>query len=59
MIPKAPCLNCPNRYIGCHDVCEKYLVYRKEQDSYLKKRNHERSFERIMDIRDFRRRRHN
>lgn len=25
---KAPCLNCPDRYSGCHDTCEKYQTYK-------------------------------
>lgn len=25
----SPCYKCPNRKLGCHDQCEKYLKYRK------------------------------
>lgn len=30
----APCKDCPNRFIGCHASCGKYIAYRKEQDEY-------------------------
>ena len=32
MIPKAPCLNCPDRAPACHSSCEKYISFRKEKD---------------------------
>lgn len=32
MRPKPPCLNCEDRQIGCHAVCEKYIQFRKELD---------------------------
>lgn len=57
MIPTAPCLNCPNRYLGCHDTCQKYLTYRKEQDIVNTKRSKERRFEKEMDDYEKRRRR--
>lgn len=30
---KAPCLNCPDRYSGCHDACEKYQTYKAHRQS--------------------------
>lgn len=27
--PKSPCLNCPDRKVGCHIVCDKYIKYSK------------------------------
>ena len=27
---KAPCKNCPDRSLGCHDHCEKYKAYKQE-----------------------------
>ena len=24
---KAPCENCPDRHLGCHSECEKYIAY--------------------------------
>ena len=24
---RAPCKNCPERYVGCHAECEKYLEF--------------------------------
>lgn len=29
---KAPCKDCPNRQVGCHSTCEKYLTFRKERN---------------------------
>ena len=55
--PKAPCLNCQNRKIGCHDICEKYQIYRREQDDFNLFYNAEKNFERVMDHKDFIRRR--
>ena len=57
MIPKAPCLNCQNIFLGCHDTCEKYLAFRKERDIYNEKMSNERELRRIMDNRDYWRRR--
>ena len=31
--PKAPCYQCPNREVGCHGKCEKYLAYRAQIDA--------------------------
>ena len=28
---EVPCLNCKDRYIGCHSVCEKYLEYKNSE----------------------------
>lgn len=28
--PKAPCLNCGDRCVGCHIVCDKYIKYQHE-----------------------------
>lgn len=29
---KAPCKDCPDRQVGCHSTCEKYLTFRKERN---------------------------
>ena len=29
---EAPCKDCPNRFVGCHSVCNKYISYRAEKD---------------------------
>lgn len=29
---KGPCLNCIDRKVGCHSICEKYKVYREYKD---------------------------
>ena len=26
---KAPCKDCPDRYLGCHGTCEKYREYKE------------------------------
>ena len=26
---KSPCLNCPDRQLGCHSRCEKYIEFQK------------------------------
>nr|DAG77279.1 MAG TPA: hypothetical protein [Caudoviricetes sp.] len=28
---KTPCLNCPNRKIGCHSRCTEYLKFQQHQ----------------------------
>ena len=32
--PKSPCLNCPDRVVGCHATCEKYQSYDEKQKAY-------------------------
>ena len=43
---EVPCLNCPDRFIGCHSTCEKYKEWSKEdkknQGEALSKKNEER-----------------
>ena len=29
---KAPCKDCPDRQVGCHSTCEKYLTFRKKRN---------------------------
>lgn len=31
-----PCLNCPDRHVGCHGRCEKYQSWNAEHQEYLK-----------------------
>lgn len=33
MLYKSPCLNCPDRVLGCHSHCDRYLSYRGKVDS--------------------------
>lgn len=28
--PKAPCLNCEDRQVGCHIICDKYIKFNHE-----------------------------
>ena len=30
--PKAPCKECTDRYLGCHDRCNTYIDYKKSED---------------------------
>ena len=30
----SPCKDCPDRYIGCHSTCEKYIEWRKNEKQY-------------------------
>lgn len=41
---KGPCLNCPDREIGCHGSCEKYAAFKdlKRQETHA--RIHENGF---------------
>lgn len=31
---KAPCKDCKDRHLGCHDTCEKYLEFKHENETY-------------------------
>jgi hypothetical protein len=31
----APCKDCPERVLGCHSTCEKYIAFREERDKML------------------------
>lgn len=31
MTEQRPCKNCPDRYLGCHDHCERYLEDKKKR----------------------------
>lgn len=42
----APCKDCPDRLVGCHSTCEKYITFAKEkrqQNEIIKKAKHEES----------------
>ena len=39
---KAPCQDCPDRYLGCHDSCQKYISFRKQLTAYNEKDQKER-----------------
>jgi hypothetical protein len=28
--PKAPCLGCGDRFVGCHGLCDKYIKFNHE-----------------------------
>ena len=37
----APCKNCPDRYVGCHDKCESYTEWAKAARSVRAAKNHD------------------
>ena len=44
-----PCKDCPDRHIGCHSDCERYLAWRKVYDERNSKVFNERSKSRAVD----------
>ena len=34
----APCLNCPNKIIGCHSTCDLYIAFQKENNKKIEER---------------------
>ena len=32
---KSPCLDCKNRFPGCHDRCLEYIDFRQKRDAFL------------------------
>lgn len=41
--PKSPCLNCPDRHCMCHCDCEKYNIWKIENDR-LRKMKYDMNF---------------
>lgn len=41
----SPCKDCPDRVLGCHSVCEKYLAFHKERTEYLEYRKKQNQLE--------------
>lgn len=37
-----PCKDCKDRYIGCHDRCEKYQQFKKRNDELREKERREK-----------------
>lgn len=44
-----PCKDCPDRHIGCHSDCERYLARKKVYDEWNNKVFNERSKSRAVD----------
>lgn len=36
---KPPCKDCPDRYVGCHSTCEKYIAYDKSRKELYAQRD--------------------
>ena len=34
--PTGPCYNCPDRYVGCHSSCAKYISYLQDLEAKRK-----------------------
>lgn len=32
--PKAPCLGCNERFLGCHSLCDKYIKFKRESEIF-------------------------
>ena len=47
MKPLAPCKDCDERYLGCHDSCKKYIEFKKKNDEFNTKRHKERMLDKI------------
>lgn len=43
--PKAPCFNCTNRKIGCHDMCKLYLTYHYNLAEYNAEIRHQKELD--------------
>lgn len=46
---KCPCHNCPDRYVGCHSLCERYKAFREEIRKLNEKINKVKEADRIYD----------
>nr|DAH32760.1 MAG TPA: hypothetical protein [Caudoviricetes sp.] len=38
----APCKDCPERHMGCHSECEKYIAYHQFREEVLKRKEQDR-----------------
>jgi len=35
---QSPCRDCPERFLGCHSVCERYRAYKAELEAIYEER---------------------
>lgn len=42
---KAPCKDCPDRQLGCHSTCKRYLTYKESCEVIRKERSKAYDFE--------------
>ena len=49
MKPTPPCLDCPDREIGCHSRCEKYIQFRNDLDAHKAEIEDNLRIERMVD----------
>lgn len=57
MKPQPPCLGCLDRYLGCHEKCDKYLKYKKELAEFNNMVRKEQMLERQLTASDLQRNR--
>ena len=36
---RSPCKDCPDRFVGCHNVCEEYRKFKEKANEVRNKRN--------------------
>lgn len=36
---QVPCVNCPDRHVGCHSRCDRYKAFRTHRDAELAARS--------------------
>lgn len=41
-----PCYKCENRYLGCHDYCDKYQEFRQNRNNFLNEQRKRNKIER-------------
>lgn len=39
--PNAPCKDCPDRVLGCHAICEKYIIFKEKLNEYNQQQRYE------------------
>ena len=44
----APCLNCMDRFLGCHSQCKKYITWKTQHDAERLKRQEEAMKQKIL-----------
>ena len=44
-LKSGPCKDCPDRVVGCHSTCERYLSFMKEQKEMYSQRRKDREID--------------
>ena len=49
---RSPCKDCPDRKLGCHSICEKYIEYTKQNEEIrLKKARENNNYNDLLNMR--------